>query len=63
MKAQRRNDPMLVKRMVTLGDGRTGKMYEFLSPIVGFDYKTLEYRTFTRLSQKSNQKLMQVIRV
>lgn len=54
---------MLVKRMVTLGDGRTGKMYEFLSPIVGFDYKTLEYRTFTRLSQKSNQKLMQVIRV
>lgn len=30
-----------LKRMVAFGDGRTGKMYEFLSPIVGFDYKII----------------------
>lgn len=27
------------KRMVALGDGRTKKMYEFLAPIVGFEYR------------------------
>ena len=41
-----------LKRMVALGDGRTRKMYEFLSPIVGFDYKTFEYKTFEKALTK-----------
>lgn len=41
-----------LKRMVAFGDGRTGKMYEFLSPIVGFDYKTFEYKTFEKALAK-----------
>lgn len=41
-----------LKRMVALGDGRTGKMYEFLSPIVGFDYKIYECKTFEKALTK-----------
>ena len=41
-----------LKRMVSLGDGRTRKMYEFLAPIVGFDYKTYEYKSFERALAK-----------
>ena len=41
-----------LKRMVALGDGRTGKMYEFLAPIVGFDYKTFAYKTFEKALAK-----------
>lgn len=37
-----------LKRMVALGDGRTKKMYEFLSPIVGFEYKHFEHKTFEK---------------
>lgn len=37
-----------LKRMVALGDGRTAKMYEFLSPIVGFAYKHFEHKTFEK---------------
>ena len=32
------------KRMVAFGDGRTKKMYEFLAPIVGFEYKHYEHK-------------------
>lgn len=41
-----------LKRMVAMGDGRTRKMYEFLAPIVGFDYKVCEYKTFERALAK-----------
>ena len=41
-----------LKRMVSLGDGRTRKMYEFLAPIVGFDYKAYEYKSFERALAK-----------
>ena len=41
-----------LKRMVALGDGRTRQMYEFLAPIVGFDYKICEYKTFERALAK-----------
>lgn len=40
------------KRMVALGDGRTRSMYEFLAPIVGFDYKVYECRTFEKAMSK-----------
>lgn len=42
-----------LKRMVALGDGRTQKMYEFLAPIVGFEYKHYEYRTFEKALMKA----------
>ncbi|MDO5602321.1 MAG: BtrH N-terminal domain-containing protein, partial [Oscillospiraceae bacterium] len=41
-----------LKRLVALGDGRTQKMYEFLAPIVGFDYKICEYKTFEKALAK-----------
>lgn len=41
-----------LKRMVALGDGRTRKMYEFMAPIVGFDYKVCEYKSFEKALAK-----------
>ena len=41
-----------LKRMVALGDGRTRQMYEFLAPIVGFDYNIYEYKTFEKALAK-----------
>lgn len=41
-----------LKRMVALGDGRTKNMYEFLAPIVGFDYKLYECKTFEKAMSK-----------
>jgi len=41
-----------LKRMVALGDGRTRKMYEFLAPVVGFDYKVYEYKSFEKALAK-----------
>lgn len=41
-----------LKRMVALGDGRTRQMYEFLAPIVDFDYKICEYKTFEKALAK-----------
>lgn len=40
------------RRMVALGDGRTKKMYEFLAPIVGLDYKIYAYKTFDKALAK-----------
>ena len=37
-----------LKRMVALGDGRTKQMYAFLAPIVGFDFKHHEFKTFEK---------------
>jgi hypothetical protein len=42
-----------LKRMVALGDGRTKQMYEFLAPIVGFEYKHYEYKTFEQAIKKA----------
>ncbi|SCJ91256.1 Uncharacterised protein [uncultured Eubacterium sp.] len=42
-----------LKRMVALGDGRTKKMYEFLAPIVGFDYRHYSYGTFDKALRKA----------
>jgi hypothetical protein len=42
-----------LKRMIALGDGRTKKMYKFLAPIVGFDYKHYEYKTFEQAIKKA----------
>ncbi len=41
-----------LKRMVALGDGRTRQMYEFLAPIVGFDYRIYECKTFEKALSK-----------
>ena len=41
-----------LKRMVALGDGRTRKMYEFLAPIVGLDYKVYEFKSFEKALAK-----------
>ena len=41
-----------LKRMVALGDGRTRQMYEFLAPILGFDYRIYEYKTFEKALSK-----------
>ena len=42
-----------LKRMVALGDGRTKQMYEFLAPIVGFEYKHYEYKVFEQAINKA----------
>lgn len=46
-----------IKRMVALGDGRTGKMYEFLAPIVGFDYKFYECKSFAQAIKKAKKEI------
>lgn len=46
-----------LKRMITLGDGRTKKMYEFLAPIVGFEYKHYEYKTFEQAIKKAKAEI------
>lgn len=38
--------------MVAIGDGRTEKMYEFLAPIVGFDYKVYQHKSFDKALEK-----------
>lgn len=45
------------KRMVALGDGRTKNMYEFLAPIVGFEYKHYEYRNFEKALKKAESEI------
>ena len=42
-----------MKRMVALGDGRTKQMYEFLAPVVGFEYKHYSYETFGQAIKKA----------
>lgn len=46
-----------IKRMVALGDARTGKMYEALSPIVGFDYKFIECKSFEKALQRAKKEI------
>jgi hypothetical protein len=46
-----------LKRMVILGDGRTKQMYEFLAPIVGFEYKHYKYKTFEQAIKKAKSEI------
>lgn len=52
-----RTDKSELKRMVALGDGRTKKMYEFLAPIVGFEYKHHEYKHFEYALKKAKAEI------
>ena len=45
------------KRMVTLGDGRTKKMYAFMAPIVGFEYRHCEFNQFDRAMKKAKSEI------
>lgn len=45
------------KRMVALGDGRTKKMYEFLAPIIGFEYRHYEYKTFEKALKRAKSEI------
>ncbi len=47
------------KRMVAFGDGRTKKMYEFLAPIVGFEYKHYEHKTFEKALARAKAEIDQ----
>jgi hypothetical protein len=46
-----------LKRMVALGDGRTRQMYEFLAPIVGFDYKHYEHKIFEKALKRAKSEI------
>jgi len=45
------------KRLVSLGDGRTKQMFEFLSPIVGFKYKFYECSTAEKAIKKAKAEI------
>ncbi len=55
----RRTDKDELKRLVAFGDGRTKKMYEFLAPIVGFDYRHYEHKTFERAMKRAKAEIDQ----
>lgn len=40
-----------------LGDGRTKYMYRFLAPIVGFEYKHYEYKSFEQAIKKAKAEI------
>jgi len=42
-----------LKRMIAFGDGRTKQMYQFLAPIVGFEYRHYTYPTFEQALKKA----------
>jgi len=46
-----------LKRMVSLGDGRTKQMYGFLAPIVEFEYKHCAYKTFEQAIKKAKAEI------
>lgn len=46
-----------LKRMIAFGDGRTKKMYEFLAPIVGFEYKHYECKSFEKALKKAKSEI------
>ncbi|WP_160680500.1 BtrH N-terminal domain-containing protein [Clostridium sp. C8-1-8] len=46
-----------LKRLVALGDGRTKKMYEFLAPIIGIEYKHYEYSNFEKVLIKAKSEV------
>ena len=46
-----------LKRMIAFGDGRTKQMYAFLAPIVGFEHKHYEYKTFEQAIKKAKAEI------
>lgn len=46
-----------LKRMIALGDGRTKQMYQLLAPIVGFEYKHYEYKSFEQALKKAKAEI------
>lgn len=46
-----------LKRMIAFGDGRTKQMYNFLAPIVGFEFKHYEYKTFEQSIKKAKAEI------
>ncbi len=52
-----KTDRAEVKRMVSLGDGRTKKMYAFLALIVGFEYQHFEFNQFERALKKAKSEI------
>lgn len=46
-----------LKRMVALGDGRTRKMYEFLAPFAGFEYRHHSYKRFEGALKKAKEEI------
>lgn len=46
-----------IKRMVSFGDGRTKKMYEYLSDIVGFKYHFIESNTASIALNKAKKEI------
>ncbi|MDD3212418.1 MAG: BtrH N-terminal domain-containing protein [Eubacteriales bacterium] len=53
----RKTPKSALKRMVSLGDGRTKQMYRFLAPIAGFTYKHYEYQTFEQALTKAKAEI------
>ncbi|MDO5575276.1 MAG: BtrH N-terminal domain-containing protein, partial [bacterium] len=45
------------KRLVAFGDGRTKKMYEFLAPVVGFEYKHYVHKTFDKAMKRAKAEI------
>lgn len=52
-----KTDKAKIKRMVVLGDGRTRQMYQFLAPIVGFDYHFCEFKSFAQAIKKAKKEV------
>ena len=52
-----KTDRAEIKRMVSLGDGRTKKMYAFLAPIVGFEYQHCEFDQFERALKRAKSEI------
>ncbi|NLD25879.1 MAG: BtrH N-terminal domain-containing protein, partial [Acholeplasmataceae bacterium] len=46
-----------IKKLIALGDGRTKQMYEFLAPVVGFEYKHYECNSFQALAKKIRREI------
>lgn len=46
-----------IKRLIAIGDGRTKQMYQFLAPIVGFEYKHYNYKTFEQAIKKAKAEI------
>lgn len=52
-----KTEKLELKRLVALGDGRTKKMYEFLAPIVGFDYKFYKHSSFEKALSRAKSEI------
>ncbi|MDQ0360918.1 BtrH N-terminal domain-containing protein [Breznakia pachnodae] len=46
-----------IKRMVSFGDGRTKQMYQYLAPIVGFEFRHIQSKTFELAMKKAKKEI------